>query len=55
MAFLGNGKNEFTYVPQPQSGLNIREDVRDAIVLNHNQVIFGVNDGALRSYTITSR
>lgn len=55
MAFLGNGKNEFTYVPQPQSGLNIREDVRNAIVLNNNQLIFGVNDGALRSYTTTSR
>jgi hypothetical protein len=54
MLFLGNGKNEFTYVLQPESGLNIREDVRNAIVIN-DRIIFGVNDGALRSYTTTKR
>lgn len=55
MAFLGNGKNEFVYVPQPQSGLNIREDVRNAVVLNGDRIVFGVNDGALRLYTTTTR
>jgi hypothetical protein len=53
MLFIGNGRNEFTYVSQPESGLNVREDIRNAVVLNGNRVVFGVNDGALRSYTAT--
>ncbi len=46
---LGDGKGNFTYVPQTQSGLNIRSNVRSLKLLTrgHKQrvIIAGVNDG----------
>jgi enediyne biosynthesis protein E4 len=45
---LGDGKGNFSYVPQPQSGLNIRGDVRSLRVINTGKtedIIAGINDG----------
>jgi hypothetical protein len=49
MLFLGNGKCEFTYVPQPESGLNIKGDVRSSLELNE-LLIFGVNADSMKVY-----
>jgi hypothetical protein len=53
MLFIGDGKGGFTYVPQTESGLNVRGDVRSMQILNcqnKQQVLFGVNDGDLKIY-----
>jgi hypothetical protein len=55
MLFLGDGKGGFSYVPQPESGFNVRGDVRSLQVLkgqNREQALFGVNDGDLKIYDI---
>jgi hypothetical protein len=47
MLFLGDGKGNFTYVPQRMSGLRIRGDVRSMSVIpvgKTQEVIFGIND-----------
>jgi hypothetical protein len=44
---LGDGKGNFKYVPQPESGLNIRGDVKTLQLIkagNSQHVIVGVND-----------
>ena len=49
---LNDGKNGFRYVPQYQSGLNLRDDVRGAVQLEGTKkILFGVNDGPARIYT----
>jgi hypothetical protein len=51
----GDGKGNFLYVPQSQSGLNLRDDVRSVQLIqsgNTTQLIFGVNDGAVKSYKL---
>lgn len=55
MLFFGDGKGGFAYVPQTESGLNVRGDVRSLQILNRHhrqQVLFGVNDGDLKVYDI---
>src|SRR5690606_35162847 len=49
MLFLGNGNCEFTYVPQYESGLNLRGDVRSSLELN-DLLIFGVNSDSIQVY-----
>ncbi len=52
MLFLGDGKGNFTYIPQWQSGLNIRENVRSLQAVttgNQIQLIFGINNGAAKT------
>jgi enediyne biosynthesis protein E4 len=46
---LGDGKGNFTYLTQQKSGLNIRGDVR-SILIEGDQLLFGVNDSAIKSY-----
>jgi enediyne biosynthesis protein E4 len=41
---LGDGKNNFTYVPQTKSGLNIKGNVRGMELINGKQVIAGINN-----------
>jgi hypothetical protein len=53
--YMGDGKGNFTYLPQPQSGLNIREDVRSLQLIRDGDMqvfIFGINNAALRQYTL---
>jgi hypothetical protein len=48
---LGNGKSGFTYVPQWQSGLNLRGDIRtiQPIVSNNKiEFLFGANNDTLK-------
>jgi enediyne biosynthesis protein E4 len=52
---IGDGKGNFTYIPQWQSGLNIRENVRSLQAVttgNQIQLIFGINNGAAKTFTL---
>ncbi|MDQ2657462.1 MAG: FG-GAP-like repeat-containing protein, partial [Bacteroidota bacterium] len=49
MLFLGNGKCEFTYAPQYESGLRLRGDVRSAVHIK-DLLIFGVNSDSIQVY-----
>ena len=49
MLFLGNGKCEFKYVPQNESGLKLRGDVRSSLEIN-DLLIFGVNSDSIRVF-----
>ena len=40
----GNGKGEFSYVPQNKSGLKINGNVRSAALLNDKKILLGIND-----------
>ena len=48
----GKGRGEFKYVPQETSGLFVRGAVRGMLPVN-NQILFGLNDGALQAYKST--
>ena len=45
----GDGKGNFTYISQQQSGFAIRGDVRSVLVLN-NTFLFGINQQPLQAY-----
>ncbi len=45
----GNGKGSFDYVPQWQSGLNLRGDVRSVLTIN-NTLFFGINQIPIQAY-----
>lgn len=53
MLFLGNGKCEFRYVPQYESGLKLKGDVRSSVEMN-DLLIFGVNSDSIRVYKNTN-
>ncbi|WP_161890178.1 VCBS repeat-containing protein [Pontibacter russatus] len=45
----GNGKGEFTYVPQARSGFQVKGDVRCILNVN-NTLLFGINQQGLAAY-----
>lgn len=45
----GNGKGQFNYINQIQSGLNLKGDVNSILRIN-NQLIFGINQKEIRTY-----
>lgn len=47
----GDGKGGFNYVPQQQSGFNLKGDVRSVISIN-NRLLFGMNQQSLKAYQI---
>ncbi len=47
----GDGNGHFEYVPQWQSGFNIRGDVRSVININ-NTLLFGINQAPLKAYKL---
>lgn len=49
MLFLGNEKCEFRYVPQYESGLKLRGDIRSSIGIG-DLLIFGVNSDSIQVY-----
>jgi hypothetical protein len=51
---LNNKNNGYDYVPQYQSGLNLKGDVRSCI-LWEDRVLFGINNRKALSYQITNR
>ncbi|WP_215226273.1 VCBS repeat-containing protein [Echinicola shivajiensis] len=46
----GNGKGGFTYIPQHQSGFNLKGDVRSISKLN-DQWLFGINQQGIVAYS----
>jgi len=49
IALKGNGKGQFTYLPQYLSGLNIWGDVKSVVNID-NTLYFGINQGKLKAY-----
>ncbi len=47
----GDGKGAFTYIPQTQSGFNIRGDVR-SIVNTGKALLFGINQQPVKAYQL---
>jgi len=45
----GDGKGNFTYISQQQSGFNLRGDVRSVLKLNE-MLLFGINGSEIKSY-----
>jgi enediyne biosynthesis protein E4 len=55
IVIAGDGKGNFTYVPQYESGLNIRGDVRSLEMINvkgRKKLLFGVNDAPVQLYEV---
>jgi len=55
VVLLGDGKNNFTCLPQYKSGFNIRGDVKSiepVNIKNSNYILFGVNNDSLQVYKI---
>ena len=50
----GDGKGNFKYIKQTESGLNIRGDVRSCVQLNQ-QFYFGINGKNLITYTLSNK
>ncbi|RAK02813.1 VCBS repeat protein [Larkinella arboricola] len=46
----GNGNGQFTYVPQRQSGFQLKGDVRSILPIG-NTVLFGINQLGIKAYT----
>lgn len=54
----GDGKGNFSYIPQTQSGLNIRGDVRDMVSIKNNSgsyILFGMNQLPAVVYKLNSK
>jgi len=50
----GNGKGAFSYVPQTQSGLHLRGDVRSVVRLD-NMLLFGLNEQKPVAYRLVNQ
>jgi hypothetical protein len=50
----GDGKGNFTYIPQKQSGFRLWGDVRSVIQLN-DLLVFGINQGNVKAYKTSKR
>ncbi len=48
---LNNGKGKFSYVPQYESGFDVRGDVRSTLMMN-NKLFIGVNDKPVQVYQL---
>jgi hypothetical protein len=51
----GDGKGNFTYIPQWRSGFNIRQNVRSLEVVSAGKevrLIFGINNGSVKTHTL---
>ncbi|MEO8568228.1 MAG: RNA-binding protein, partial [Ginsengibacter sp.] len=47
----GDGKGNFIYINQPQSGFHLWGDVR-SVVNNNGVLLFGINKGAIKAYKL---
>jgi len=57
VVLTNDGKGGFTYVPQYESGLNIRGDVRSLEMINakgKKKLLFGVNDAPVQVYNVNN-
>jgi hypothetical protein len=48
---IGDGHGNFKYLPQPQSGISVRGDVKSMAQIN-NELIFGINNQPAKAYSI---
>jgi hypothetical protein len=56
IVLVGDGSGNFKYVPQYESGLDIRGDVRSLELLHSpgkEKLLFGLNDAALQMYEVS--
>ena len=51
LVLLNDGAGNFSYMPQPRSGLNVVGDVRSIIPIG-DQIIFGINDAKIRAFKL---
>ena len=51
LVLINDGAGNFTYMPQPRSGLNIVGDVRSIIPIG-DQIIFGINDSEIKAFKL---
>ena len=54
LLLTGNGKGNFTYVKQPESGFAVWGDVRSCIRIN-NTVYLGINDAPVVAYKLAGQ
>jgi hypothetical protein len=54
MLLKGDGKGNFTYINQQQSGFNLWGDVRSVLNIN-NTLLFGINQQAMKAYKLKQR
>jgi hypothetical protein len=54
VVMLGDGKGNFTYLPQPKSGLIIRGDVR-CILVDGDRLMFGINNRPMQCFEINQK
>jgi hypothetical protein len=50
----GNGKGDFKYVPELESGLKLKGDVRSTLVVN-NTLLIGINQQKLRAFRFNQK
>lgn len=53
MLLRGDGNASFDYIPQYESGLSLRGDLRSILEID-DTLLFGVHDNALRAYRMTT-
>ena len=51
LVLLNDGAGNFSYVPQPRSGLNVVGDVRSIIPIG-DEIIFGINDAEIKTFKL---
>jgi hypothetical protein len=51
VVLLGDGQGEFQYLPQSQSGLDIKGDVRSILQIDE-QLLFGINQKGIKAYKV---
>jgi hypothetical protein len=54
IVLLGDGHGNFFYLPQSQSGLSVRGNVRSLVSIN-NELIFGLNDQPAKMYSLKNK
>ncbi len=53
IVLLGNGYNNFMYLPQNKAGFNIKGNVRSTVTINtknNRYILFGTNNDTLQVY-----
>jgi len=56
--FAGDGKGNFTYIPQPASGLSITGDTKSLQTINikgETYLLIGINNVGVKSYKLNRR
>ncbi|AHM60880.1 ASPIC/UnbV domain-containing protein [Flammeovirgaceae bacterium 311] len=54
MLLQGNGRGGFGYVPQRESGLKLKGDIRSILSIN-NTLLFGINQQSIKAYKLKQK